>query len=189
MSQMFSVPCPHCQYVLTIAAKHAGQQLLCPGCQKSFDAPKLRDLKASVPSPVTATKPHSDARPSLLKAGMFSLGLVLLIVGSISGYFLWQYAGELISPADEHQRAIAFGNTFADSSPAEVWQFMESVVANRELPPFEQAEWRTQDELGRFLRNVSYGLFGLAALGLVALIAGLVSMSRDRQGKRKHRRG
>ncbi|HMP80356.1 MAG TPA: hypothetical protein PKD54_12955 [Pirellulaceae bacterium] len=180
MSQTFSIPCPHCQQSQSIAARQAGQQLTCLNCQKHFEAPKLRDLRALSPGAQNLAVTQ-NSRPNPLKAGAFALGLILLIVGSVSGYFLYRHAAELISPADVDQRATAFGNTFADSSPADVWRFMEMIMNDRELPPFELAEWRTQDELGRFLRNVSFGLFGLSGLGFVVFVGALWTMVNDRK--------
>lgn len=145
-----------------------------------FDAPKLRDLKrlAPVHEPTEAV---GDARPSPLKAGLFVLGIILMIAGAISGWSLYRVASPMLAQDDFEKRVQMFGQTFDDASPADVWRFMELILEDRELPPFEQAEWRTEFQLGQLFRNVSYGLWGLAGVGLILVASSLVMLSREKR--------
>lgn len=167
----YAYPCPHCAQINSLTATQAGQELLCSGCQKTFEVPQLQVLRqygVSNDSTVSEKKPANWAARDLL----FALGLICLILGVSTGYGLYRYSHSLIfelankdKEIEEQVDALSAGGVLWD------WYHIEK---NPDLPEWHEHPIIGNQKQGQILMKIAYGLWGLGGIGFLLLATSLM---------------
>ncbi|MEQ1903251.1 MAG: hypothetical protein ABL888_03585 [Pirellulaceae bacterium] len=145
----------------------------CPKCQHSLEIPKLRDF-ASL-SATTDSQPQAAAKISHpLRPWFFVIGLGALVLCGITGYLLLDYANGMMRLGERYTESVA-PPFFDDRSNDELWaSWYEFFEQNRDLPPWQPSKIKLTYDQGVLFQYIAYGLFALAAIGMVLMICSFV---------------
>lgn len=169
MSSRFLFPCPECNYSIELVATQAGQSIECPECNLQIEAPKLGILRQlPVVEQAQSTK---TSRNTGFKRSLFTAGLAISVILGGIGAALNNYASSLIKDPQLDQ-------VFADMSEQLEQQKAPELLDIWSHMRFEEdaiGEWREMgyaryNTQGTYLKWLSYGLFGIASIGLMMLI-------------------
>lgn len=169
MSLQYLLPCPECSESIKLVAAQAGQDIECPDCGHSFEAPRLGELKRLETVGDSSSKAGGQA--SFAKRALFSGGLLVLVLFGVPGLLLNNYANSLIIELNLEETFINWNKSIDELSPEELFQEWTAMDYESGL-----GEWREQvharyEAQGKILRNVSYGILSVAALGLLMLVS------------------
>ena len=175
MSLRHLFPCSQCEHKFELVNKQAGQDLVCPNCGAAGQAPKLGTLKQLelVDSESDSKRPANQTQISSSGSWrnvLFVSGLALAILAGAAGLALYQYAQSKVIEFDVAGRVEAYEKLIDELSPTGVLGTYVNADLSQGLP-----EWVEQPHIGSnkqaaILKNFAYGLFGLAALGLLTLL-------------------
>lgn len=167
MSARFLFPCPNCEQSIELQTVQAGQQITCPECSHTTNAPKLGDLKKL---PLAGGTPIAKSTsPSALKRILIGSGLTLTLLMSVLGTALYWYAGRLIVDVDWEEELTHWENHIDELPAAEVYGLWNSIDVETGLGAWQEqalARYRTQ---GLILQKIAYGLWFLAIVGVVLI--------------------
>lgn len=168
MPSRFLFPCPECNRNIELVATQAGQRIVCPECNLQTEAPKLGILR-QLPV-VEQTQSAKTSRNSGFKRTMFTAGLAISVLMGGIGAALYNYASSMII---DPQLDLVFASMTEElekkNAPEllDIWSQMRFEDGIGEWREMGYARYRTQ---GTILKKVSYGLFGIASIGLLMLI-------------------
>lgn len=166
MAQEFLFSCTSCEKDFPVTVKLAGMAYRCPLCDATNDLPGLRQLK-QLPvheNAAIATTSRNEAQSWLFSGGL----LVAVIAGVCASALLW-YANQLFSESLLDER-IAFGRTQINTlTPGHLWDAWDGMTEDG-LPDWQETFENRYNKQSGHLRNIAYGLFGLAGLGLLAML-------------------
>lgn len=168
MPSRFLFPCPNCNLNIELVATQAGQSIECPECNLETEAPKLGTLR-QLPVVEQAQSPKKS-RNSGFKRSLFTAGLAILVLMGGIGAALYNYASSMIV---DPQLDLVFASMTEELEKKQapelldIWAQMRFEEGIGEWREMGYARYRTQ---GTILRRVSYGLFGIASIGLLMLL-------------------
>ena len=174
MSARFQFPCPHCESKFELVTKQAGQTLTCQQCNKTCEAPKLGTLRNLEPVGGAAPTASSDSSWGGRKSLLFVFGLGLAILAGTAGYFLYQNASSRYTEFDLEKGLAQLDSDIDGFTPAMVMRKYQSLRVEDGLGDWVEQPRVGENKQAEILMNFSYGLFGLAGIGLLLLIIGLV---------------
>jgi hypothetical protein len=164
--------------VFELVAKQAGQELKCPQCETSCPAPKLGSLRQL--ETIGGAEPSSqEAASGGARNGLFVAGLALAIFAGAAGVGLFQYGSSMIVKFDVVQEIDSFDEWMDDRPPAEVVAVYEAMDVERGLGDWVEQPHVGSTRQGRILQFASYGLMGLAGVGLSLVIGSFFFAGRN----------
>ena len=168
MSSRFLFPCPECNHSIELVATQAGQSIECPECNLQAEAPKLGILRQL---PIVEQAQSSKAsRNSGFKRSLFTAGLAISVLMGGVGTALYKYASSLIIDPHLDQVFASMSEQLELQKAPElldIWSQMRFEDGIGEWREMGYARYKTQ---GTILKRLSYGLFGIASIGLLMLI-------------------
>lgn len=176
MSLRYLFPCPECDHQLEVTPRQAGQDLTCPQCSHSIEAPKLGKMKQLEVLGATQNRAVSKSGGSLRNM-LFVVGLLIAIVGGAGGYFVYQYADSLIFEIDYEEEEEKFNAEVDMLTPGQVVALYDEMNIEAGLGEWYEPNFVRYNIEGGHLKKFAYGLFGLAGLGVVCLIASFLIRS------------
>ncbi len=178
MSSKYLLPCDHCSHPFEVISKQAGQKLTCPECGGISEAPMLRKIRLLEPvEDETFKKTSKSAGKSGSFNMFFSIGLFAAVLLGGSGYWLYNYAGMLVTEIDR-ELSTEQHNEFVDQlEPAQVVTYYNELRIDNGLGEWYEPNYVRYNKQSVILTNMSYVLMGLGGISLtcsltiVALIA------------------
>lgn len=175
MSLRYLFPCSKCEHKFELVSKQAGQDLVCPSCGATGQAPKLGTLKQlervgqESDSQLPAQQTQNSSSGSW-KNVLFVSGLALAILAGAAGFALYNYAQSKVVVFDVEGRLEQVEKWIDEQPPTGILGTYVNMDVSQGLP-----EWVEQPHVGSnkqaaILKNFAYGLFGLASLGLLTLL-------------------
>lgn len=169
MPPRYLYPCPHCNYTFELATKQAGQSLSCPECQAEFEAPKLGILKTLE----VAANSHPATQNSFaggIKSSLFVAGLAIAVILGTAGSLLYVYSSKLIGRVDIAKGSEVFNEEVNLYTDSQVVEKFEQMNVSDGLGEWKEQKVVRYSNQGRILQTTSYGILGLAGVGLMMLI-------------------
>jgi len=175
--------CPNCDLANPVEPRQAGQSLVCAGCKKEFEAPKLREL-TQLPLSNPEGKPSKQVSGSAKQTGssaMFAIGLAMAIIGGAAGGTLYRYASSLI-PDISPDEYVARQNELLDTVPInQLYARWEELYAQRHVPEWQESEVKSLYKQSGYLKTIATGLLAVAAGGVLMTGFSLLSSRRSLQ--------
>jgi len=178
MPSTYLLPCAHCSHLFKVIPKQAGQELKCTECGAITEVPMLRKMKLLTPvedETAKVTKKVGDKSGSFNM--LFSIGLFAAVLLGGSGYWLYGYAGKLVTQIDR-ELSTEQHNQFVDQlSPSQVVTYYNELRIDNGLGEWYEPNYVRYNKQSAILTNTSYVLMGLGgiflacSLSMVALIA------------------
>jgi len=161
--------CTGCDKQFEITEKNAGMTYACPFCEAENAIPGMRDIRKLPTQEETATnKPPKLTSRNEAGAWLFSGGLLIAVIGGLLGIALFGYA-DSIAVDTQVDAQIEWAQTQVDGlNGGQLWDTWDALAEG--LPDWAESAGVRYNKQSRYLKNISYGLFGLSALGLLALI-------------------
>ncbi len=173
MSPVHLFPCPACSHPVPLELRQAGQSLACPECQQSFDAPKLRELR-QLPVVGNTVAPQSSAVRKKIRSGMLAIGLGLVLLFGSSGFALYRHAAAKLPRLTPDQVIELQNQDIEQASINQLYGWWDEVYPERHKVEWQETEVKSQIAQGERLILISYGLFGIAAVGGCLALTALV---------------
>lgn len=170
MANLFLLDCSSCNHQLTVSPRQAGQSLTCTECSTQIDAPKLGDLKKLPPASVPATAGDSR-KMSATGRWLFTIGLALAVIAGVTGFGLQRFASSLKTELDIDAKLAENRESLYKLSPAEIYYFASSIERNDRVGDYAEPSFVKDNIQGTILSNIAYGIYAIAAVGLVMLLA------------------
>lgn len=172
MSIRYLLPCSNCDHQFEVVATQAGQDLECPKCNTQQEAPKLGQIKQLPTTGDSGSADKSKKGNSILT----TLGLLIALVCGGAGGFLYWYGSDMVTDEFNMEEQIEFMNESIDKfSPAEVLRQYTSINADEGLGDWQETTVMRYNNQGYIIKNFSYGIMGLAVVGLLMMIWGFFS--------------
>ncbi len=111
-----------------------------------------------------------DSSTGSLRNLLFVVGLALAIVGGATGYFVNRYADNLILEVDNEAEKESFDQEVDRLTAPQVVALYEAMQIEKGLGEWYEPNFIRYNTQGEILRKASYGLIGLAGLGMLVLI-------------------
>ncbi len=178
MPSTYLLPCAHCSHPFKVIPKQAGQELKCTECGAIIEVPMLRKMKLLTPVEDETAKGKKKVGDKSGSFNMlFSIGLFAAVLLGGSGYWLYGYAGNLVTQIDRELSAEQH-NQFVDQlSPSQVVTYYNELRIDNGLGEWYEPNYVRYNKQSAILTNTSYVLMGLGgiflacSLSMVALIA------------------
>ena len=144
----------------------------CPQCDAAIDAPKLGTLKQlpTLEDAATTTTATSGQAGSW-KRPVFAIGLLTAVVAGIAGAALYWYSQSLFTPVDIEGHIELVQQELDKCSPGELWQIWHQQTDLDGLGEWAEPKYMGQNIQSNHLKNFSYGLLGLAGIGVLMLLS------------------
>ena len=168
----YLLPCNDCEHQFQLTTRQAGQPLECPSCGTNVEAPKLGTLKqlpTSDDSSVEATT--SNNGQAGWKRYVFAIGLITAVVAGIAGAALLWYSQSLYTSIDVDGHIAKIEADIDQFSPAQLWQVWHQQDLEDGLGEWAEPRYMGLNIQSDHLKLLSYGLLGLAAMGVVTLLS------------------
>lgn len=172
--ESYEFPCPACQAVFPLTTRQAGQEVECPHCSETVTAPRLGALKQL--NPIETVKPSQPSAKANAGAGnlFFVFGLMALVIGGGCGFGLQKYAEKQLIVDYNVEGAMDRMDPYLDElSPFEVAVLFDRMDVDKGLGEWRELPHVGSTKQGNILLGIAYGLYGLAALGLLLMVIGL----------------
>ena len=173
MARRYQLPCEKCQTRILIETTQAGQSVSCPGCQEQIQIGTLREIRAlEADSPTLAEQAVAAKSRSKMSPGsrlMFVMGTLLFFVAGIWGLLAMLNANRLAveKPGTRiDERAIKAVNLAPPATMLELWE----EVTDDALAEWREHPYHVSNRLSQENRTYSYIGFGLAGIGLLAMV-------------------
>ena len=178
MSLRFLFPCPNCDAKFELVTKQAGQSLTCPSCDNKTEAPKLgllRQLETVGEAPASSNRrAQTGAASGSWKNLLFVCGLGLAILAGTAGYFLYKHAQSRTVQLDIEKAIKSVEDEVDQASPARLMQMYESLGVEKGLGDWVEQPYVGENKQAQILKNIAYGLFAVAGIGLFTLLISFV---------------
>ncbi len=177
MNYLFT--CSSCEKQFEISEKQAGMDCNCPFCETANTIPGMRAVRQLPPKVADEHKQKQRAGSASNETGswLFSGGLLVAVAAGLCGIALLSYANQL-SGETKIDEQIEWGRTQLDDLPdghlLDAWESL-----SQGLPDWSESNTVRYNKQSAHLKNIAYGLFGLSALGLLAIIGSLATGKRS----------
>jgi len=177
MPPRYFFPCPNCDHKFELVGKQAGQELVCPDCSSATEAPKLGTLKQ-----LETVNDGQAAGSSAARNGgsrgwkniVFAGGLALAIIAGAAGFALYQFAQSKVVEFDLEGNLEEFETWIDEEPPTSVLASYIQMNVGEGLPEWVEQPHVGENKQAAILKNIAYGLSGLASLGLLAVFGSFV---------------
>jgi len=175
MSLRYLFPCSQCEHKFELVTKQAGQELTCPSCGASNQAPKLGTLKQleladSTDNASKAGRRNQNASSGSWRNVIFVTGLALAIIAGAAGFALFRFAQSKVVEFDVAGNLEEYNQWLDEQSAPIVLGIYVEANSSEGLPEWIEAPHVGSNKQAAILKNFAYGLFGLASLGLLTLL-------------------
>ena len=187
MSKCYLLPCSKsdCQQKIEVETRHAGGTIACPKCGTDVSVPRLRELKQLAPPEISGKGSDSDkfTQPNRTKSVLFSSGLGLAVIAGAIGWVIFNYGSGLV---EETASAVGYATNnvnvpVQDAEPEILWDLWHSnPIIDDELPDWSESIWTRYNKQGKILRNISYGIFGVAGIGALLMVGSFILPSKTK---------
>ncbi len=175
MSQKYALPCT-CGSTIVVEPRHAGGTMTCEQCGKTVDVPKLREIRNLEPVQEEARRKRTGW--SRAQGNVFVFGLLCLVIAAGSAYYTFAHRMHFDEVEKPQIEQIRFQLDIDDITLVDSWEFWKKAkgaqIASRPTPYYVEARKQVA-RMDQFLKFFG----GLAAVGLVAMVASLVIPSSD----------
>ena len=181
MAQYYLFPCSSCDKDFEVDIKSAGMDVSCPFCEQKISLPGMRQIKTL---PIAQQKETSSkaAGPSATKRFLFAAGLLVAVLGSLSGLCLSFYADSLATELKLEEK-IEFGSAYVDTmTPGRLWETWD-MMATKGLPDWQESQDVRYNKQAGYLKSIAYGLLALGGLGLLSLLASFFVRGKNQPAK------
>lgn len=167
MTYLFN--CTDCEQQFEITEKQAGMEYACPFCEAKNVMPGMREIRRlPTKEPTGAEKPPKLTKQGEAGSWLFSGGLLVAVVAGLLGVALFSYAGRIAIDMQVDEK-IEWGRTQVEGLKGgqllDAWDSMA-----QGLPDWSESVGVRYNKQSGHLKNIAYGLFGLSALGFLALV-------------------
>lgn len=186
MAVKYVFECPECELPVELTTMQAGQDFVCEGCNASFSAPRLGDIKRLPVAGSAKTSEQTDSRvsPSLAKRWLFAAGL-LLAVGAGIGAFAVQRHAQNIYVDFNLEEVIAEDSEQVDmAAPSEIYQLTVAAAQDESVLEWREPFYKAANKQSSVLQGVANGLWAVAGTGLLLLLASFVVGGKNRSPAR-----
>jgi hypothetical protein len=172
MAKCYLLPCEKCDHQLKVEARQAGRTLDCPECEASVDVPTFRVMKTLAAEGGDQAKEAVVSEPNAFKGILFATGLGIAVVAGAAGWALYNYSSsmQLFKSQDMEQLTQGVSETMDEATVSELWDGWVSTIDRGDLPDWQESQWNRDFKQGTILMNASYGIFGLAGLGVLCFL-------------------
>jgi DNA-directed RNA polymerase subunit RPC12/RpoP len=167
-------PCPECEQEFELETKQAGQDLTCQNCNATFVAPKLGEIRklpivggAAASRKTFGTKSGSNF--------LSTAGLALALLGALAGGGLYYYASTLKQEYSVDEELASFGEWIDELQPEQVIEYYTRIEIEEGLGEWRELGINRYNRQSDILRNISYGIFGVGGIGVLMLLASMVT--------------
>ena len=174
MSIRYLLPCPECDQSNELETKQAGQDLNCVHCDANISAPKLGILK-QLPQLEGDTKEKAKKKGQGSGNVLATLGLGVLLLAGLAGGGLYYYGGMLQKDMDVYGNMEVHLSLLDELTPSQLVEHYQRIDPERGLGEWRELPVSRYNRQGAILKNFSYGLFGIAGIGLVIFLVSLFS--------------
>ncbi len=176
MPDRYLLPCPSCENAINLTLKQAGQELTCEGCNEPVQAPSMGGIRMLdlAEGGAIAAKANPGSSFSPLQRWLFAGGLTLAVLAGSASLGLYRYASSIHREV-EIESVIEFEKEMVDKlRAAEVFAASVAASQNELALEYREPTYRGSNKQSEILSTVSYGLAGLAGVGVLSLLASLV---------------
>lgn len=106
---------------------------------------------------------------------MFVSGLGLAILAGVAGFFLYKHAQSRYTVFDIEDGIAMMESELDEVPPATVLKYYDVLNVDNGLGDWAEQPYVGENNQATILMNVSYGLFGLAGIGLILMIGGFLA--------------
>lgn len=168
MPTKYALPCPHCDELIEVETRQAGQQITCDSCQKEAEAPRLGQLKR-----LAAIEDASELPKERKSGGLFVIGLLLFVLAGIAGGFLIWHANNLIVDYN-----VMAAMEMLDEYDDTLSTFQLATIFDKMNVDDGLGDWKEQPHValtrqGHILLYIAYGLLSISGIGLILMVMGL----------------
>ena len=172
MPIQYLLPCTGCDYQFQLTTSQAGQPLDCPQCGSTIDAPKLGSLKRLPISDDSSLEAAASSSGDIgWKRYVFAIGLITAVVAGLAGVALFLYSQSLFTPVDIDGHIARVEHDIDQFSPGELWHVWHQQDLEDGLGEWAEPKYMGYNIQSNHLKNFSYGLLGLASLGVLTLLS------------------
>ena len=169
MAIRYKLNCPNCDHLLEVETRNAGQELECDSCQETVVVPKLGDLR-QLPQVEGSARTTKNVR-SPLASWLFAGGLLIAVLSAAAGGGLYYYAHAYLQyPVDLDEQLQTTNAQINDFESWELWDTWHNDVLTMNLGEWREHPFIRYNKQSAILKNFSYGLFGLAGIGLLMML-------------------
>ena len=141
----------------------------CPFCGEANELPGMREIRQLPAVGDSHDLPAGSSRNET-RSWLFSGGLLIAVVAGLCGWALTFYADSLVTESILENQ-IEFGKSQLHLLPAgHLWDAWDSMTVNG-LPDWEETNQVRYNKQAGHLSNIAYGLYGLSAIGFLALVS------------------
>jgi len=167
MAQKYQFSCTGCNKNFPVTQNQAGTRQDCPFCEVPNNLPGLREIR-QLPT-VNDVASHAQAKSNETKSWLFSGGLLVGIVAGLMGFALTGYANSLMTESTV-AHDIEFGRAQLGELPAgHLWDAWDTMTKGG-LPDWGETQTVRYNKQAGYLKFIAYGLYGLSAIGLLAIM-------------------
>ncbi|MGB1928001.1 MAG: hypothetical protein ACPIA2_03195 [Mariniblastus sp.] len=178
MPSKYSLPCAHCGHCFEVIPKQAGQELTCPECGKQSEVPMLRKMKLlELAEDESAQNTNKRVKKSGSFNMLFSIGVFAAVLLGGSGYWLYGYAGSMVTEIDRELRTEQHDEFVDGLEPSQVVTYYKDLRIDSGLGEWYEPNYVRYNKQAAILTNTSYvlmalgGIFLACSISMVALIA------------------
>ena len=139
----------------------------CPFCDQVINIPGMRQIREL---PLVEEKASATSSGGDLKRFLFSAGLLVGVLGLLTGLALSYYADSLATELRVEEK-IEFGNAYVDTmTPGRLWETWDQ-MDTKGLPDWQESQDVRYNKQAGHLKSISYGLLGIGGMGLLTVLA------------------
>ncbi len=178
MALDYLFPCTHCGQQFSVAANSAGMNIDCPFCEQSNVLPGLRQIKRFPTKDQSATsRAAQTASTNEARSMLFSVGLLTGVVAAIFAIGVTWRANTLATASRVDEQIEYSLNQLERLSAGQLWDQWNLMTRNG-LPDWQESPAVSDNKQSRYLYLIAYALYGISALGFLALLYSLVKHRR-----------
>ena len=162
-------PCTGCEKSFEITEKNAGMAYACPFCEAENTIPGMRDIR-KLPIKHESSTNKAPKLTSRNEAGswLFSGGLLVAVIGGLLGIALLGYANSIRVDTRVEEQIEWRQTQIGELAGGQLWEVWDQMAEG--LPDWAETEGVRYNKQSGHLKNIAYGLFGISAIGALALI-------------------
>ena len=94
----------------------------------------------------------------------------MAVVAGLAGWALFNYASNMVAmDLDTDEWTQLSDETMDEATVSELWDGWNNNIDRGDLPDWQEPVWTRYYKQGRILMIASYGVFGLAGIGVLCL--------------------
>ena len=189
MAQKYFLPCIGCEQKILVETTQAGQDVRCNSCKTKQPVGTLREIKALDSADVRNESSNysrtSTNKMSAANRAIFVIATLCLAIGGIFGAMQTIKSNALLADKPEVKMPEDVRKQYQAMDARRLRVFWERDTHDNLLATWKEHPFLLTQKVAKRARSYSYVGFGIAALGILGIIAALVLPNgRPRQALR-----